>query len=206
MAGEAVVDEGKRLTKWLRRLRGTAEFVYIASLCGSVAMLVVAFIPRSPVVLALPTTLLTGLDRIGGVATGVVVYPMGEVVFEVTDPTLAQRMLYLATILPGLLLVADIARRLARLLKSAQDTDPFTTQTVRELTLVAKITAFGGLAVYAVGNVAMWLLASTMLDSGARVDPVQSPVGWLAVGFIFAAFAQLIARGVAMRTELDTVI
>ncbi|MEU8080344.1 DUF2975 domain-containing protein [Catellatospora citrea] len=206
MAGEVVVEEGKRLTKWLRRLRGTAEFVYIASLCGSVAMLVVAFIPRSPVVLALPTTLLSGLDRIGGVAAGVVVYPMGEVVFEVTDPTLAQRMLYLATILPGLLLVADIARRLARLLKSAQDTDPFTTQTVRELTLVAKITAFGGLAVYAVGNVAMWLLASTMLDSGARVDPVQSPVGWLAVGFIFAAFAQLIARGVAMRTELDTVI
>jgi hypothetical protein len=38
------------------------------------------------------------------------------------------------------------------------------------------------------------------------VERHQSPLGWLAVGLIFAAFAQLIARGVAMRAELDTLI
>jgi len=31
-------------------------------------------------------------------------------------------------------------------------------------------------------------------------------LSWLAVALIFAAFGQLIARGVAMRAELDTVI
>ncbi|WP_186315965.1 DUF2975 domain-containing protein [Catellatospora sichuanensis] len=200
------MGEGKQLTKWLGRLQGTATFVYIAALCVGVALFVIAFIPGSPVALALPTELLSGLDRIGGVVPGVVVDPLGKVVFEVTDPTLAQRMLYLATVLPGLLLAAEVARRLSELLRSARDTDPFTTRTVRELILVAKITAFGGLGVWAVGNVAMWLLSATMLSSGARVDPEQSPLGWLAVGFIFAAFAQLISRGVAMRAELDTVI
>jgi hypothetical protein len=68
------------------------------------------------------------------------------------------------------------------------------------------MTAFGGLGVWAVSNVANWVLSATMLESGAAVEPHQSPLGWLAVGLIFAAFAQLIARGVDMRAELDTVI
>jgi hypothetical protein len=45
-----------------------------------------------------------------------------------------------------------------------------------------------------------------MLESGTAVEPHQSPLGWLAVGLIFAGFAQLISRGVGMRAELDTVI
>jgi hypothetical protein len=198
--------EPKRLGTWLRRLRGTAEFVYIAALCGAVAALVIGLIPKSPVTLELPTSLLSGLDGVGGVVPGVVVDPAGKVVFSIDDPSLAQRMLYLATLLPGLLLVAEIARRMAKLLRGAQDSDPFTAQNARELTLIAKITAFGGLGVWAVGNIAKWVLSATMLSSGTAVDPRQSPLGWLAVGLIFAAFGQLVARGVAMRAELDTVI
>ena len=76
----------------------------------------------------------------------------------------------------------------------------------RPLFSTAKITAFGGLGVWAVSNVAKWALSATMLESGAALQPDQSLLGWLAVGLIFAAFAQLIARGVAMRAELDTVI
>ena len=132
--------------------------------------------------------------------------PAGWIVLKITDPSLAQRMIYLATTVPGLLLVAEVARRLANVLRAAQDSDPFTARTARELTVVAKITAFGGVGVWAVSNVAKWALSATMLESGTAVGPRQSPFGWLAVGFIFAAFAQLIARGVAMRAELDTVI
>jgi hypothetical protein len=55
-------------------------------------------------------------------------------------------------------------------------------------------------------TVAHWALSATMLQSGAALRPDQSILGWLAVGLIFAGFAQLIARGVAMRAELDTVI
>jgi hypothetical protein len=158
------------------------------------------------VTLALPTHLLSGLNSVGGVATGVTVDLGGAVAFTVTDPTLAQRMLHLATLLPGLLLVAEIARRMAKLLRSAQDTDPFTARTAQALTAVAKITAFGGLGVWAISMVAEWALSATMLGSGAAVEPDLSPLGWLAVGLIFAAFGQLIGRGVDMRAELDTVI
>jgi len=201
-----VAVEKVGLDRWLRRLRGTATFVYIAALCLSVALLVIGFIPKSPVTLGLPTSSLSGWGRVGGIVRGVVVDPSGEVVFKVTDPSLGQRMLYLATMLPALLLVAEIARRMANLLRGAQDSDPFTTQTARELTVVAKITAFGGLGVWAVSNVAKWALSATMLESGTAVEPHQSPFAWLAVGLIFAAFAQLISRGVGMRAELDTVI
>jgi len=194
------------LDRWLPRLRGTATFVYIAALCLAVALLVIAFIPGSPVTLALPTADLSGTARLGGIVQGVVVDPGGEIVFKVTDPSLGQRMLHLVTTVPGLLLVAEVARRMRNLLRAAQKTDPFTAQTVRELTLVAKITAVGGLGVWTVANGAKWALSATMLESGAAVAPHDSPLGWLAVGLIFAAFAQLIARGVAMRAELDTVI
>ena len=198
--------ENQPLERWLPRVRGTATFVYIAALCLAVALLVIGFIPKSPVTLGLPTSLLSGLHHVGGVAPGVLVDHAGEVVFKVTDPSVAQRMLYLATVLPGLLLVAEVARRMRNVLRAAQDSDPFTAQTARELTVVAKITAFGGLGVWAVSNVAKWVLSATMLKTGSAVEPHQSPLGWLAVGLIFAAFGQLIARGVAMRDELDTVI
>ncbi len=198
--------ENGRLDRWLPRLRGTATFVYIAALCLAVALLVIAFIPGSPVTLGLPTALLSGTGRVGGVVHGVVVDPAGEIVFKITDPSLAQRMLYMATTVPALLLVAEVARRMRNLLRAAQDSDPFTAQTARELTVVAKIIAFGGVGVWAVSSAAKWALSATMLESGAVVQPHDSPAGWLAVGLIFAAFAQLIARGVAMRAELDTVI
>jgi Protein of unknown function (DUF2975) len=201
--------EKRQLGTWLRRLRGTATIVYIAALCAVVALLVIGFIPRSPVTLDLPTALLSrlnGVGGVGGVVPGVVIDPAGKIVLKITDPSLAQRMMYLATVLPGWLLVAVVARRMEQLLLAAQDSDPFTARTARELTAVAKITAFGGLGAWAMSSVAQWALSATMLSSRAAVEPHQSPLGWLAVGLIFAAFGQLIARGVAMRAELDTVI
>ena len=53
---------------------------------------------------------------------------------------------------------------------------------------------------------AQGVLSWTMLTSPAAFVPHQTPLGWLAVGLIFAAFGQIIDRGVAMRAELDTVI
>ena len=170
------------------------------------ALLVIAFIPGSPVTLALPTAELSGTAGLGGTVHGVAVDPGGGIVFKVTDPSLEKRLLHLAATFPGLLLVAEVARRMRNLLRAAQASDPFTVHTTRELTRIAKITALGVLCVWLVGNAAKWALSATMLDSGARVAPHDSPLGWLAVGLIFAGFAQLIARGVAMRTELDTVI
>jgi hypothetical protein len=132
--------------------------------------------------------------------------PSGAIVFNVIDASLAQRLLYLATTLPGLVLIAEIARRMAKVLRAAQDSDPFTAGTARDLTSVAKITAVGGLGVWAVAYVAKWALSATMLQSAPAVWPDLSLLGWLGVGLIVAAFGQLVAHGVAMRAELDTVI
>ncbi|WP_328327742.1 DUF2975 domain-containing protein [Kribbella sp. NBC_00382] len=146
------------------------------------------------------------LDGIRGVVSDVIADPAGRIPLRVVHPELGQRLLYLATVLPSVLLIAEIARRLAALLRGAEGSDPFTTRTVRELTFLAKLTAFGGTGAWVLSSVATSILAKTVLESGKAIEPYDSPVGWLAVGFIFAALAQLIARGVALRAELDTVI
>ena len=197
---------GDRLGTWLRWLRATATFVCIAALCLAVALLVIAFIPGSHVTQALPTAALTGLDRLGGVTAGVAVDRSGWVPFTIHDPSLAQRLLHSLTVLPGLVLVAEIARRMAKLLRVAQASDPFTASTARALVGVGKLTALAGLGTWILSQVAQGVLSVTMLASGATFQPHQSPLGWLAVGLIFAAFGQILDRGVAMRAELDTVI
>jgi hypothetical protein len=143
---------------------------------------------------------------VGGVNPGVVVDPSGWVAFTVHDPSLAQRLLYLLTVLPGLLVVAEIARRMAALLRAAQKTDPFTADTARALVAVGKLTAFGGLAAWVVGQIAQGVLSHTMLISPGTFTPHQSPLGWLAVGLILAAIGRILDQGVAMRTELDAVV
>ena len=197
---------GNRLGTWLRWLRVTATFVFIAALCLAVALLVIAFIPGSHVTQALPTAALTGLDRLGGVTAGVAVDRSGWVPFTIHDPSLAQRLLYLLTVLPGLVLIAEIARRMGHLLRAAQASDPFTASTARALVGVGKLTALAGLGTWILSQVAQGVLSVTMLASGVTFQPHQSPLGWLAVGLIFAAFGQILDRGVTMRAELDTVI
>ena len=198
--------KGNRFGSWLRWLRATATFVFITALCLAVAVLVIAFIPGSPVIQELPGAALTGPDQVGGVTTGVAIDPSGWIPFAVHDPSLAQRLLYLMTVLPGLALIAEIARRMANLLRAAQATDPFTASTARALVAVGKLTAFAGLGTWALSQVAQGVLSWTMLVSPELFVPPQTPLGWLAVGLIFAAFGQMLDRGVAMRAELDTVI
>jgi Protein of unknown function (DUF2975) len=195
-----------RLGTWLRWLGATSTFVFVAALCLAVALLVIAFIPGSPVTQDLPNGALTGLGGVGGVTGGVHVDPSGWTPFAAHDPSLAQRLLYLLTVLPSLVLIAEIARRMARLLRTAQASDPFTATTARALMTVGKLTAFAGLGAWILGQVAHGLLSATMLTSSPTYKPHESPLGWLAVGLIFAALGHILDRGVAMRTELDTVI
>jgi len=195
-----------RLDKWLRWLRATATFVLIAAMCLAVAVLAIAFIPGSPVTQDLPAGALNGLHSVRGVTSGVAVDRSGWIPFTVHDPSIAQRSLYLLTVLPGLVLLAEIARRLANLLRIAQVRDPFTAVTARALWSLGKLTAFAGLGTWVLSQVAQGLLSATMLDAQKTYEPHQSPLGWLAVGLIFAGLGLILDRGVAMRTELDTVI
>jgi hypothetical protein len=168
---------------------------------------VIGIIPKSPVKVDISMLSLSVPAHVEGVAPGVTVDPAGRLMFEFTDPSFALRMLYLATTVPGLLVVAEIARRMAKMLRAAQDSDPFTARTVRELTLMAQITVLGGLGAWAVASVARWVLSSHVLVSGTDVSLLhQSPLGWIGAGLIIAGFGQVVARGVAMRSELDAVI
>jgi Protein of unknown function (DUF2975) len=199
--------EDRRFDKWLHRLRLTAMIVYIVALCLAVAVLVIAFIPHSPVTTALPAGDVPGLDHLSGLASGVTVDPGGTIAVEIAEPSVAQRLLYLVVVVPGLALVAVIAWRMAKLLRAALASDPFSAPTVRALTALARITAVGGIAVWAMSNLATWVLSATVLDAPSTPQPHEAAaLAWLAVALIFAAFGQLIARGVAMRAELDTVI
>ena len=191
---------------WLRWLHGIATFIFIAALCLAVALVVIAFIPGSPVTQALPASALSGLEHIGGVTSGVAVDSSGWVPFTVHDPSLVDRLLYMLTQVPGLLLIAEISRRMAKLLRAAQASDPFTADNVRALTTLGKLTAFVGLGTWVISQLAQAVLCARMLTSPPGYQPQHTPLGWLAVGLIFAAFARILDRGVAMRTELDTVI
>jgi Protein of unknown function (DUF2975) len=193
-------------TTWLRWLHATATFIFIAALCLAVALLVIASVPGSSVTQALPAGALSGLDHVGGVTPGVAVDSNGWVPFTMHDPSLADRLLSMLTEVPGLLLIAEIARRMARLVRDAQANDPFTTASVRALTSLGKVTAFAGLGTWVLSQVAQGVLSARMLTSAPTYQPHHTPLGWLAVGLIFVAFARILDRGVAMRTELDAVI
>jgi hypothetical protein len=195
-----------RLATWLRWLRATATFVFIAAMCVAVALLVIAFIPKSPVTQDLPAGAVQGLHPVRGVTVGVGVDRSGWIPFGVDDASLAQRLLHLLVMLPGLILVAEIARRMAKLLRIAQLRDPFTAATSRELWRLGKLTAFAGSGSWVVSQVAQGLLSAPMLDAQPTYKPHQSPLGWIAVGLIFAGLGLILDRGVAMRAELDTVI
>jgi hypothetical protein len=202
-----VVVESSRFVKWLHRLRQTATLVYIVALCVAVAVLVIAFIPHSPVTTALVAEDVPGLDHVSGLSAGVTIDPAGTVAVEIAEPSAGQRLLYLVVVLPGLALVALISWRMANLLRAALANDPFTAPTVRALTALAKVTAVGGIAVWAMSNLATWALSATILDAASAPQPHEAvALAWLAVALVFAAFGQLIARGVAMRADLDTVI
>jgi hypothetical protein len=195
-----------RLDTYLKWLRATATFVFVAALCASVALAVIALVPGSPVRAELPARALSGLDGVGGVDAGVSLAKSGWVPFAVDDPSLGQRLLFLLTVLPGLLVIAEVARRLAVVVRTAQDSDPFSATTSRALLSIGRLTVLAGLGAWAVSQVAGAVLAHTMLESSTPLRPHHSPLGWLFVGVILTGFGLILDRGVEMRTELDTVI
>jgi hypothetical protein len=130
----------------------------------------------------------------------------GAAVSVCTDsPTVGQSIL--AFLVQGLwpVIVAIAAVLLHRIVRDAGRTDPFTPATVRRLRRLALFVILAGGVAAIAGMIAADALAASFVDGAFHPGDI-SVVPWLLSGFGLAAVAEVLNRGVALRTELDTVI
>ena len=121
------------------------------------------------------------------------------------DPTPAQALWYLGTRLPSAIVVLAALFMLLRLLTRARRANPFTRETVRDLRWLSVVVTVGGSLAGMLESVATMGL-SEGLKPGTISGHWDFPVLWLFAGFGVMAVAEVVARGCAMREELDEVI
>ncbi|HYN95330.1 MAG TPA: DUF2975 domain-containing protein [Pilimelia sp.] len=189
---------------WLRRLRW---LLAAAALAGLVALVAVA-------ILALAgdwTRLDVPVDRVGGVRAGdplpagVQVAGDGTVQLQVPDPGWGQRLLSLAMSVPEIFVQVAVLWLAARLVGDAAGGAAFADHTAGAVRRLAAWCAVGGSVAVVIQEVATSALSATVLPSG-WLPPVPLPVAWLVAGLVLAALSQVIARGSALRAELDEVV
>lgn len=130
----------------------------------------------------------------------------GAAVSVCTDsPTVRESLL--AYLVDGLwpLVIAIAAASLYRIVRDAGRTDPFTPATVRRLRRVAVFVLLGGGAATVAEAAASDALAASFVAGAFHASDTPGVVV-LVVGLALAAIAEVINRGVALRSELDTVI
>lgn len=124
---------------------------------------------------------------------------------EVLAPTGKQIMLYAATELPTVIVVLTVLWLLFHLLGRARKADPFTLATVRGLRRLALVVIVGGSLAGVIEVFAQMELSAT-IPPGTSEGVWSVPLLWIVLGAGFLAVAELVARGVAMREELEKVI
>jgi hypothetical protein len=120
------------------------------------------------------------------------------------DPTTAQVLWYLGTRLPSFAVLLTALVMMLRLLNRARRGNPFSRETVRHLRRLAGVLIVGGPLASLAESVATVGLSETL--PGNVSGSWDVPVAWLFAGFGAMAIAQIVARGCAMREELDEVI
>jgi hypothetical protein len=126
----------------------------------------------------------------------------------VADPTLGQLLTYHLTGLPTFAVVAAVLVLLWTALRRARREDPFADGTVRWLRLIGWVALVGGVLAQLVQMIAsLELTAQVTADGMPSATLDLGPTGlFLLVGFGFFAIAEILKRGLAMRTDLETVI
>jgi len=123
----------------------------------------------------------------------------------IVDPTPTQALWYLTTTLPSAIVLLAALFMLLRLLTRARRANPFTRDTARDLRWLAVILMVGGSLASLLESV-----ATLGLSTGLKPDTVSGywnfPALWLFAGFGAMAVAEIVARGCAMREELDEVV
>jgi len=123
----------------------------------------------------------------------------------ILEPTGAQLGWYLAGRLANVIVLIAVLSMLLGLLNRARRANPFTRATVRDLRWISVVLIAGGtLASLVEAIAAMGLSAS--IPPGNIAGTWKLPVLWLLTGFGALAVSEIVARGCALREELDEVV
>ncbi len=194
--------ESVRRPDWLKELQ--AVLVLGLVLVGGWGVVGAAAAGGDSLQLELPASAVSGTVEYG-LRAGVAITTEQDVTVTVTDPSLEQRAAWVLTALPTYAVVVALLVLLLRIVWQARRRDPFTLATVRRLRVLAVVTLAGGY----LGSL-MELIAAMYLSSTVTVDGVLGlsdlPLHWFLIGFGLLAVAEVVKRGYAMRSELETVV
>ncbi|GAA3750127.1 hypothetical protein GCM10022225_38020 [Plantactinospora mayteni] len=197
---------GLRRPDWLAELQGLVA-VALVVLAGIVVFNVVALVAGGGVVARVPAESVAGIAGVtDGLRPGVVVD--GDVEVLVADPTPGQLVVYQLTALPAFAVGAAVLGLLWSALRRARREDPFAEGTVRRLRLIGWVALVGGTTAQLVQLIASLELTARLTADRAwstTLDLAQTGL-FLLVGFGFFAVAEILRRGLTMRTELETLV
>lgn len=193
--------EKVRKADWLNELRGFIIAGIVVILLFGVAEVIMVAVGAGDVVAEMranptgPEQFQSGGQSMEHLSTRVAIH----------DPTPAQALWYLGTVVPSTIGLLAALFMLLRLLTGARRANPFTRETVRRLRWLAAVVLVGGSLASVLESVAT-LGLSEGLKPGTIAGQWDVPVLWLFAGFGVMAVAEVVARGCAMREELDEVI
>lgn len=128
-----------------------------------------------------------------------------ETQLAILEPTGKQVAWYLATQLPTMLVVIAVLGMLLRLLTRARQANPFTRATVRDLRWIGWTLIIGGATASLIEGFATMGLSEN-IPPGSISGTWDLPILWLFFGFGALAVSEIVARGCALREELDEVV
>lgn len=159
---------------------------------------------HDPIDVVVPAREVGAVGAPGRLPPGLRFEPGGWMEAQIAHPTLAQGALHALTTLPTTLVLAGTLLVLLRVVQDAWGRSPFSARTIRRLRLLGATLLLGGVLAEAVEAV-----ATVALDQPLQFDAVGSHLiapWWFLAGLGVLAVAEVVDRGFAMRTELDTVI
>jgi hypothetical protein len=143
-------------------------------------------------------------DDWAGREPGVHALGPGDMLVSIEAPTVHQRWLWTLAMAPTVLLLLITLVLLNIVLHRARHQGPFTTRTVHLLRWMG-VVLWAGIIAAVIEDRARSALSGLVADTSWS-GSMQPPVSWLFGGFICFAVAEVVRRGIALRTELETVI
>jgi hypothetical protein len=122
----------------------------------------------------------------------------------IKEPTVGQSLLGIARTVPTVAVVMAMLTVLCLVVYGARHADPFSVRNVRLLRVLGITVLIGGLLAEIAQLLASRALIAPLVDNGQLGD-IRIGWWWLA-GLAFLAIAEVVRKGLAMRTELDGVI